>query len=215
MGQEQNEEVRAAMLETLSSITKDATGTEETFIGYVNSENIATQLSGLKALANYEGNESAAYTIRNKLIRTEEDTVFNTGLRSYVQIAPLSDVISLAERFEGSDNNDQKALKTLKAVVRNDTTGSALQLADRYALGSYPYEIKREALEILINHNSSPGYWNETLKALKEDRDARIRYHALEAVEYLNSGQKNELLQSMLNEELDPRVIRRIRSMMD
>ncbi|MDZ7807531.1 MAG: HEAT repeat domain-containing protein [Gracilimonas sp.] len=136
MGQEQNEDVRAAMLETLSSITKDATGTEETFIGYVNSENVATQLSGLKALANYEGNESAAYTVRNKLIRTDVDTVFNTGLRSYVQIAPLTDLISLAERFQSSGEDDMKALKTLKTVIADDTTGSALQVTDRYALGN-------------------------------------------------------------------------------
>jgi len=213
MGQEQNEEVRAAMLETLSSITKDATGTEETFISYVNSDNIATQLSGLKALANYEGNESAAYTIRNKLIRTEEDTVFNTGLRSYVKIAPVSDVVSLAERFEGGDNNDHKALRTLKAVIETDTSGSALQLTDRYALGSYPYEIRREALQLLIDHNKSSAYWNETLNVLKEDRDARIRYHALEAVKHLGPDQRDELLSSMLNEELDPRVLRKINTL--
>jgi hypothetical protein len=215
MGQEQNEKVRAAMLETLSSITKDATGTEETFISYVNSDNIATQLSGLKALANYEGNESAAYTVRNKLIRTEEDTVFNTGLRTYIKIAPVSDLISLAERFEGSDNNDHKALKTLKAVIETDTTGSALQLADRYALGNYPYEVRNEALQMLIDNNTSAGYWDETLNALKEDRDARIRYHALEAVKHLGPDQRDELLSSMLNEELDPRVIRRIESLMN
>lgn len=215
MGQEQNEEVRAAMLETLSSITKDATGTEETFISYVNSDNIATQLSGLKALANYEGNESAAYTIRNKLIRTEEDTVFNTGLRSYVQIAPLSDVISLAERFEGSDNSDDKAMKILKSVVGTDTTGSALQLSDRYALGQFPYDLRKEALQLLIAHNKSSDYWNETLNVLKEDRDARIRYHALEAVRYLDPAQRDDLLSSMLNEELDPRVIRKIKSFMN
>ena len=215
MGQEQNEEVRAAMLETLSSITKDATGTEETFIGYVNSENVATQLSGLKALANYEGNESAAYTIRNKLIRTGVDTVFNTGLRSYEKIAPLSDLISLAERFEGGKADDMKALKTLRVLIKNDTTGSALQIADRYALGSYPYDIRREALGLLIDHNESSTYWNETLNALKEDRDPRIRYHALNAVRYLENDQKEELFSSMLNEELDPRVINKIRSLMN
>lgn len=215
MGQEQNEEVRAAMLETLSYITKDATGTEEIFIGYVNSNNIATQLSGLKALANYEGNESAAYTVRNKLIRTEEDTVFNTALRSYVKIAPISDLISLAERFEGSENNDHKALATLKAVIETDTTGSTLQLAERYALGNYPYEIRREALQMLINYNTSSDYWNETLNALKEDRDARIRYHALEAVKHLGSGQRDELLSSILSVELDPRVIRKINELQD
>ncbi|MDZ7807532.1 MAG: hypothetical protein U5K71_10500 [Gracilimonas sp.] len=45
---------------------------------------------------------------------------------------------------------------------------------------------------------------------MKEDRDARIRYKALDAVKFLESSQKNELLSSMLNEELDPRVIRKI-----
>ncbi|MFP8487972.1 hypothetical protein ACKGJO_02645 [Gracilimonas sp. Q87] len=213
MTQEQNEEVRAAMLETLSTITKDATGTEETFIGYVNSESVSTQLSGLKALANYEGNESAAYTVRNKLIRTDTDTVFNTALRSYVQIAPVADVISLAERFQSSGEDDRKALKTLKTVIADDTTGSALQIADRYALGNYPYEIRKEALQLLINNNTNSDYWNESLNALKEDRDPRIRFIALDAVEYMESDQRNELLSSMLNEELDPRVIGKIREL--
>lgn len=215
MGQEQNEEAKAAMLETLSMITKDATGTEETFIGYVNSENVATQLSGLKALANYEGNESAAYTVRNKLIRTDVDTVFNTALRSYVQIAPVSDLISLTERFQGSGENDHKAMKTLRLVINNDTTGAALQIADRYALGTYPYDIRKEALELLIKNVGDQNYWTETLNAIKEDRDARIRYHALDAVQYLDDAAKEDLLSSMLNEELDPRVISRIRSLMN
>jgi hypothetical protein len=71
--------VRAAMLETLAKITQGASGTEQNFMDQLSSENLATKLSAIRALANYPENEQVVFSIRNTLIRAESDTVFEAG----------------------------------------------------------------------------------------------------------------------------------------
>ncbi|HET8864138.1 MAG TPA: hypothetical protein VFM80_00485 [Gracilimonas sp.] len=210
---EENPDVRAALLETLSVIMKDASGTEQTFLGNLNSDDLAIRLSGLRALSNYQGNENVKYAVRNALLRTEQDTVFNTALNTYKQIAATDALISLAEQFEQSEQGDKKAMKVLKVTAPVDTTRQSMTIADRFALGNYPYSIRKEALKLLMEFEENEDYWLQTLEMLQEDRDPRIRYISLNAIGYLSDGDAENLLKNRESEELDPRVLRKIREL--
>lgn len=210
---EDDANVRAAMLETLSVLTKDASGTEETFLGNLNSENLSIQLSGLRALANYPDNENVAFQVRNTLLRAERDTVFNVALDTYQQIVSVGDLLSAAERLGQNEQGDKKAIKILKVTAPADTSNKSMTIADRYALGDYPYSIREQALELLIEFEDNVDYWQQTLELFQEDRDPRIRDLSLDAVKYFSEPDRTELLENRVKEELDPRVLSKIREL--
>lgn len=210
---EDDAKVRAAMLETLSVLTKDASGTEETFLGNLNSEDLSIKLSGLRALANYPENENVAYQVRNTLLRADRDTVFNVALETYQQIASVDDLLSAAEQLGQNESGDKKAITILKVAAPGDTTNKSMTMADRYALGEYPYSIRRQALLLLIDNEENEDYWQQTLVILQEDRDPRIRNTSLDAVKHLSESDRTELLEDREKEELDPRVLNKIREL--
>lgn len=212
--EEENPEVRAALLGTLSEITKSASGTEQTFIEQLTSDNLSIRLSSIRALSNYPGNEQVAYSIQNVLLNAEKDTVFNTALGTYQKVAETGELLSVVERLERAEGGDKKALQVLKVAARTDTSQKTLTIADRYALGNFPFAIRRQAIELLLTHESNQDYWNQTLEILQEDCDPRIRYISLDGVKHLSSKQTVELLVERSNEEMDPRVLGKIRNLM-
>lgn len=215
LGDEDDPDVRAAMLETLSGLIQDASGTEETFLENLRSDNLSIQLSGLRALANYSGNDNVNFAVRNALLRAERDTVFNTALETYKMIASFGDLLGVAERFEQNERGNQKAIKVLKAAAPEDTTNKTMKMTDRFALGNYPHSIRKEALELLIEYEQNEDYWMQTLELLLEDRDPRIRFISLEAIRYLTESQAATLLETRMKEELDPRVLQKLRQLKD
>lgn len=201
------------MLATLGEITKGASGTEQNFLDQLNSDNLATRLSAIRALADYPENEQVRYAVRNTLIRAEIDTVFATALNTYGKLAEAEDLISLTERLERSGDAD-KAINVLQVAVQTDTTRESISIADRMALGDYPYSIKKQALNILLTYEQNQEYWNQTIEMLMSDRDPRIRYQALDAVKYLSAKKTVDILKDRLKEEMDPRVASKIRRIM-
>jgi hypothetical protein len=206
-------EVRAAMLATLGEITRGASGTEQNFLEQLSSDNLATRLSAIKALADYPGNEQVRYAVRNTLISAELDTVFSTALNTYSKLAEADDLISLTERLDRSGDAD-KAINVLQVAVQTDTTRESVSIADRIALGEYPYSIKKQALNILLTHEKNQKYWNQTIEMLMADRDPRIRFQALDAVKYLSSKKTVDVLNDRMREEMDPRVSNKIREIL-
>ena len=205
--------VRAAMLATLAQITKGASGTEQNFLDQLNSDNLATRLSAIKALSGYPENEQVRYAIRNTIIRAEMDTVFNTALNTYRQVAGAEDFISLTERLERSGAAG-KAISVLQLAAQVDTTKESMSVADRFALGEFPYPVRKQALNILLKYEQNAAYWNQTIEMLLGDRDPRIRYHALDAVKFLSPKRTVDVLRDRIKEEMDPRVAEKIRRIM-
>lgn len=213
LSDEDNTEVRAALLETLAALTNGATGTEETFLSSLNSDNQAIRLSSIRSLSNYPENDQVKNSIRNVLLRAEEDTVFKTALDTYQQLSDVEEIRSIAERLGGNEQH-QRALDVLAFAAAEDSTRESLTIADRYALGDYLYEERLQALELLIQYERNESYWEQTLEMLFKDRDPRIRFQALNAVRHLSSKTTVELIRDRLNEEMDPRVRAKIRRML-
>ncbi|SMO80708.1 HEAT repeat domain-containing protein [Gracilimonas mengyeensis] len=207
---EDNEEVRAALYSTLGTITGGDTGTEQTFLNLLNSDDRETRLEAIKALSNYPGNENVSYSVRNVIRQSPADTVFRASVNTYKKIASTGSLLEIIQRFEQSAQNDQKAIYILERVVAEDTTGQALPLADEYLEASYPYSIRKSAFNILLRHENSAEYWRQELESLLSDRDPRIRYKALDAVLKISSQRAGDLLEERAKDEFDPRILEKI-----
>ncbi|MEX2363811.1 MAG: hypothetical protein WD597_09310, partial [Balneolaceae bacterium] len=173
---EEDSEVRAALLETLGVIIGGSSGTEQTFLAALRSDSEVVQIAAVKALSNYEGNEEVKYTVQNRAVQAESDTLFHTALKTYSQIANSGEMISLANRLENSDSTGVKSLKALRFAAKEDTTGRSFEAADRFLSERFPYSIRKEALDLLLNYQNNGEYWQTTLHSLSSDRDPRIRY---------------------------------------
>lgn len=207
---EENEKVRAALYGTLSDITGGDSGTEQTFLNLVNSDDEAIRVTAIRALANYPGNESASSVVRNILRSSTSDTVFKASLNTYQAIASPEDLLSVVNQLEQNEQNDRKAIQILKSVSSRDTTGQALNLADQYIQGRYPYAIRNTALKLLIAHQQQADYWMQELEPLLADRDPRIRFLALDALKNLSEDEAAGLLEVRAKEEFDSRILKKI-----
>ncbi|MEX0719537.1 MAG: hypothetical protein WD059_02635 [Balneolaceae bacterium] len=211
LNNEENPTVRAALLETLAEILNGAIGTEQTFLDAARTDAQEIQVAAIKALSNYEGNEEVQYAIRNMAIRAESDTIFNTALRTYNAIAKTEDKISLAERLENADTAAIRSLKVLNMVAEEDTSGQALEAADRFLNKRYPYLLRKKALDLLLLQQNDSDYWERSLNSLITDRDPRIRFLSLKAIEKIPATTAQEILTAREKEEFDPRVLEKIK----
>jgi HEAT repeat protein len=203
---EQNPAVRAEISQTLAMITDGATGTEQTFLKMLNAESNEVQLAGLRALVNYPDNDQVMYAVQTKLLQTEVDSIFDVALSTYGKIAELDSRLSIISRLEQMEEKSRLTLKAVQAVAGEDTAGLAIQTADQFVTGEYPSEIRKQALQILIEHQHNAEYWVDKLEVLEEDPDPRIRFQALKALKYLPEEERISLIEYRLKEEMDPRV---------
>lgn len=207
---EENEEVRAALYSTLSDITGGDTGTEQTFLNLVNSDNESIRITALNALANYPDNEDVAYAVQNVLQKATSDTVFQAALGTYQEIASTEDLLSVVSQLEQNGQNVRKAMQMLEYVAPKDTSGKAAELTDQYLQNKYPYSIRSAALKLLLSHQQKESYWEQTLESLLADRDPRIRYLALDGLKNLSDDEVGTLLEMRAKEEFDPRILKKI-----
>lgn len=211
---ETDAEVKAALSQTLSQITKGASGTEETFLENVRSEDLGLRLAGLKALASYPDDEGVRSAVRGILLRTKLDTVFNTALTTYKKLAGNDELLSLAERLSKEEQKDLEVLEVLSAAAQSDTSDQAVMMISGFLSASYPFDVRKLALDLMIEYEEDPNVWEQYLSSLMNDRDPRIRYHALDAIKRVSAKNTVELLVDRIREEMDPRVRSRLQKMM-
>lgn len=209
LNSEESPKVRAALLETLAPTMQSATGTEETFLSALRTDNPTIRLAAIRSLALYPGNENVSYAVRNALVQSKSDSLFNTALDTYSRISATGDLISISKRY--MDSHPIRALQILQAAAPEDTTGQVVEMADQFTGAHLPYSIRKDALELLISRVDDAEYWQRTLPALLNDADARIRYQALKVVEILPQELALEMLNTRESEEFDPRVLKEIR----
>ncbi|MTI87941.1 MAG: M1 family metallopeptidase [Balneolaceae bacterium] len=211
---EDHPEVLAAMYNTLSAITEGATGTEQTYLDALRSDSEEIRLSAIRSLANFEGNEMVQSTIRSLLLRAETDTVFNTALRTYQQISGNQEIMQLADRLQQSEASSLRALKVLGSTMEADSTGRGLEVADRFTGNTYPFQIRRQAFNLLYSYDEDDAYWQAKLNLLMSDEDPRMRYLALKGLDKISDEDAKNLLLSRIKEEFDPRVKGKMKSLL-
>lgn len=209
---EQHAEVKAAILTTLGQLLKGATGTEQTFLAVLNSADARIQKAALKALAGYPGNAEVASSLRNFILRAQQDSLLEEALRSYHAVSTAEEMQVLASRLKNEDETGLKSLVVLR-VLAADTARQVLQDARDLMQPQYPYQIRKEALQLLLERQPESGFWHALLPGLLSDRDPRIRYLALDVLANLSPEAASEMLNNLEIEEYDVRVRAKIRQL--
>lgn len=207
MSAEQNGEVRAALLFTMASITSGATGTEQQFLSGLNNSSLEIQESSLKALANYPDDEMVKNAIRNKVLRTESNSIFELALKSYSALAKPDDIVSLAQRLQRVDSTGMKSLFVMNSFSEADSNGVFISLSEDYLSNSYSYDTRSTALTYLLENDTNEESWVKRISELIEDNDPRIRYISLESTQWMSAIEALKVLTAVTQDESDIRVL--------
>ncbi len=215
MEAEQNPVVKAALLNTMASITGGATGTEQQFLNELNSPEIEIQSVSLQALANYPDNETVKNSVRTKVLRTESNDVFNLAIRTYAKLASKNEIVSIAQRLQRVDSSGSKTLYVMSNQPKADSAGTFITLADGYLTSSYRYSHRKMALKIERNCDMDSKRWITRIKLLLDDRDPRIRYESLQAVTLLSPSEALRILGTVEQNEYDVRVLLEVDNLLE
>ncbi|MFV1884430.1 MAG: hypothetical protein ACMZ7B_08080 [Balneola sp.] len=215
MTSEENPEVQATLLSTMAKITDGATGTEQQFINALNSGNTEITKASLAALTNYPENEMVKNSIRNTILRSQSEGVFEAGLESYAVVATADDLVSLARRLQRVDSTGSRSLTVMHAFPEADSADTFALMAEGYLVDSNPYAIRKKALEFLLVNDSSQENWIERFDILLEDRDPRIRHASLKAIKWLSPSEALKILSSVERDEFDARVLLEVDNLLE
>lgn len=204
---EENLEVKAALLGTMAKITSGATGTEQQFINALNSGNTEIIKASLSALSNYPENEIVKNAVRNTILRSQSEEVFESGLESYASVATGDELVSLTRRLQRVDSTGSKSLAVMHAFPGADSSDTFIVIAEEFLADSNPFGTRSKALEFLLINDSSEESWIQRLGTLLEDRDPRIRYTSLKAVQWLSPSEALKILSSVERDEFDIRIL--------
>lgn len=213
MSGEEDASVKAALLSTMAGITSGATGTEEQFINGLNNPDTDVQKSSILALANYPENDVVKNALRNKIIRADSDDIFEVALEVYASISETEDKTTLARRLERSDSTGLKVLKVLSYAVESDTSNSVIPIAESFTDKKYLYSTRKAALEFLLVNDLSEDSWKKRLDDLRVDRDPRIRYKILDAINLFDPSEALILIRNLSQDEFDARVLLRLENL--
>ena len=198
-------QVKAGLLSTLAVLTDGGVGTEQHFIKALGSESTAVRLAGLRALGNYPGNEQAIRNARRWALRGVQDTVVQTAVTVYRQIADSASFYKLGERIVTQDTTGIYAGIVAKQFIAMADTSKALAIADQFVNSMYKYEVRSEMLSILLGHDRARESWSNRFTNLLEDHDPRIRFQVLRAASFLGEQALVEI-EKRMEDEYDARV---------
>lgn len=206
MDAEQHPVVKAALLETMASITNGAIGTEQQFLDGLNDAEVVQRVS-ISALKNYPDNDLVKSSLRSKILRLQSTSVFEKAVEVYVELANPNEVVSLTQRLARVDTTGIKSLYVINEYPEIDSNEVFLNLAENFLLDSYSYQTRDKSLNYLKENDSDSDRWVTRIKELLEDRDPRIRYQSLSAIKWLSASDALMILSSVEQNEFDVRVL--------
>lgn len=208
---ETDEQTKANLLETLGAFTAGATGTNTQFMAQLNNENEAIQIAAIKALANYEEDESVPGLLQQKMERTNSKDVFLVAKNAFVKLADSARKISAMQRIISIDTTGNKSIQLLNGLVKADSSIQVNTSAEALLFGDFTYSIRQQALQVLLNIEHSADYWGNKIVELSSDADPRIRLAVLDALRYLPESDGENIKEALAMSENDPRVLSKLK----
>lgn len=208
---EESPEVYAELLRSFSAITRGAAGTDQFFMDRISSDQPSgVQIAAVEALALFGGNERIAGRLRTTATQTGNREVRRAAIRSLYEVSSPEDFRPVAESLITNEAVLRDVPFILRLLAESGETEAAVEQAATFLAGEFPFEVRRDILEVVLQYDDSRDGWAERLPGLLSDRDSRIRYAAAEALEKLTPEQRRELIADRFPEEYDERVRRQL-----
>lgn len=212
IGNENDPLVYAEMIRTLGRITAGASGTDQLFRQrFRNDRHPAIQQAIMEALGSYEGNETVLSLLRATAQRSEFPEVRRTAVRSLSRAAGSERFLTEAQSLLGSREAVPIAAGLLGEMADAGLESETIEEADRFLGDGYPYGVRLEVLELLLQLDDSAGRWSERVERLSADNDPRVRSAVLEALPLLSVTARDRIVSDRTSREFDDRVLMRLR----
>lgn len=211
LDQETDSQVQAEMVRSLASITSGASGTEQLFRQrYSNDLETDLQLALLEAYGNYTGSESVIGQLRSTILNASGRTVQIQAVRSLARVTEPERFVEMASGLFERESVYPAVSSILEELSEIDPE-HGVEAASRFVKSGYPFYLRSEALDYLMEQDSSAENWQNRVEQLSADRDPRIRCKVLEGLQYLTDNQREMMAEERLIEEYDERVLFKIR----
>jgi hypothetical protein len=209
---EESDIVIANILTAMSVITNGAAGTDERFLQYAGSQQPQTvRLAAVEALGNYSGNERIISRLQSIIRQESADTLQITALRSLNSIVDAQQMVDISNSFIEGDIVPKHIPILLEMVSDNGSEEQAVELADKALRMEIPYGVIQEIVRFLVVTDESASNWQSRLSMLMNSPHPGVRLEAAEAVEKLSPTGRIEFIETVLPNEFDERVRRKLR----
>lgn len=210
---EENARVQARILQTVSSVTKGASGTQQLFLQYLESENPdSVRIAAIEGLSQFSGNERVISQLRSALYQTGNSDVRRAAVRSLYDVTAPDVFLNILERSITEEQALNEVPYMLRLLAEKGEQESAVRFGETFLSDNFPYDIRKGVLDLIQQYDSSEDRWQARLQKLLFDRDPRIRYYSAEALIHIPAGSANDLIDRRLPEEYDERVRRKLQS---
>lgn len=206
---ESNPQVFGEIVRSLSKLTSGASGMEQRFLDYSSSQqHSAVRLAAVEALADFPNNEQIISRLQNVILQSVDSDLQKAAIHSLAEVTEADRFNTIAGNLVSREPVLNQVPVILQLLAEKEGEESAVEMASTFITEQFPYEVREGALEIVLEYDRSSSNWEERLPDLFSDTHPGIRYKAATALEFVNSGARNSLVDQFLMEEYDERVRR-------
>ncbi|MCW9706621.1 hypothetical protein [Fodinibius salsisoli] len=203
--------VRAGLLSSLADITAGAAGTEQVFMDALQSNHPVVQKAGLKALQRYPENQESLDRIKQITMNTDQTSIFKEGLTSLSELISTEELNTFIGAITQQDSVGERSLLAIQHVAKRGQTENIVDQVAPFLDSEYPYSIRKIALNILIDYDTSAESWLiRGQESLTNAADPRIRYWVVQGLLKNKNASIHSFLEEYAADEYDERVYRAI-----
>ena len=204
---EDEPEVVAAILTSMSQLTRGASGTDDRFLQYSSADRpLPVQKAAVDALAYFEDNERVISRLRTVVLQAADEELRQKAIYSLENITDTARFASLVQDLSTREPVLRHVPLMLDLLAEKGEDERAVEIANTFVAEEFPYSIRKGSLEVLLKYDHSPSNWMDRLPVLLADNNPLIRYQSAQALEKLNSQQRNQIVDDRIDNEYDARV---------
>lgn len=206
---ESNPQVYAEIVRSLSVLTAGASGMDQQFLEYSSSQqHPEVRVAAVQALANFPNNEQVVSRLQSIALQPANPELQRAAIHSLAEVTDAERFNTIAGNLVSREPVLNQVPTLLQLLAEKGETESAVEMASTFVTEQFPYDVRKAALDIMLEYDRSSSNWEERLPDLFSDIHPGIRYKAASALEYVNAGSRNNLTDQFLMEEYDERVRR-------
>lgn len=206
---ESNPEVYAEIVRSLSVLTAGASGMGERFLGYASSQqHLEVRIAAVEALGSFPNNEQVVSRLQSIALQPQSPELQRTAIQSLADVTDAERFNTIAGNLVSREPVLDQVPTLLQLLAEKGETESAVDMASTFIAEQFPYDVRKAALDIMLEYDRSSANWEERLPDLFADIHPGIRFSAAQALEFVSAGSRAELAEEFLMEEYDERVRR-------
>lgn len=207
MDQPMEPEVKAALLRSFGAITNGATGTQKRFLDALSSDSPQVRSAALEVLQNYPENQQITQRIQDISRQETNAELAQQALEMYMQRIDSTQALQYANTLVQQDTAGTRAIVAIGKLAEIGNTEKAVELANYYIEPVYSFQVRRQAFEILLNHDTLHEAWTKRLDMLLNASDPRIRFITIKNLDRIPGIDPASILKEHKAEEYDARVL--------